>query len=108
MNILEEAAQLLDKMTRTEKISLLRKIAIDIDSSSGVEITPEICGGAPRVANTRIPVWALVQYQNLGANDEDLLRTYPSLSAANLADAWSYYQDNKQQIDSQIAENEMS
>ena len=87
MSILEEA-QLLDKMTRTEKIRLLRKIAVDIDSSSGIETTPGICGGAPRVANTRIPVWALVQYRNLGAGDEDLLHTYPSLSAANLADAW--------------------
>lgn len=107
MTILEEAVQLLDKMTQAEKIRLLRKIAVDIDSV-GIETTPGICGGAPRVANTRIPVWTLVQYRNLGADDKDLLRTYPSLSAANLADAWSYYQDNKQQIDSQIAENEMS
>ena len=36
---------------------------------SGIESTPEVCGGDPRIAGTRIPVWTLEQYRRLGLTE---------------------------------------
>ncbi|NEO64576.1 MAG: DUF433 domain-containing protein, partial [Moorea sp. SIO4G2] len=35
---------------------------------TGIEKTPGVCGGDARIANTRIPVWVLVQARNLGSS----------------------------------------
>ena len=42
---------------------------------SGIECTPGVCGGAPCVVRTRIPVWVLVRARQLGVSDEEILRT---------------------------------
>jgi uncharacterized protein (DUF433 family) len=36
---------------------------------SGIERTSNICGGDARIANTRIPVWVLVQARDWGHSD---------------------------------------
>jgi uncharacterized protein (DUF433 family) len=33
-----------------------------------IEHAEGVCGGRARVRNTRIPVWTLVDYRNLGAS----------------------------------------
>lgn len=72
----------------------------------GIEGTPGVSGSEPRIAGTRIPVWMLVQYRNLGASEADLLKAYPTLRAEDLANAWAYYHSHKEEIEQQIAENE--
>jgi len=67
---------------------------------------PNRCGGDACIRNSRIPVWVLVNYRRLGGADADLLRDYPSLTAADLAAAWAYYAANAQEIDRAIRENE--
>ena len=74
--------------------------------TSDIERTPGICGGVARVAGTQIPVWALVQYRNLGASEADLLRIYPTLQAKDFTNAWDFYQRHEEVIEEQIAENE--
>ena len=107
MTTLEKVEKLLSEMTREEKIQLLQWIARDLSGAfPGIESTPGVCGGDPRIAGTRIPVWVLVQYRKLGASEADLLRAYPTLRAEDLANAWVYYRSHKDEIEKQIAENE--
>jgi uncharacterized protein (DUF433 family) len=73
---------------------------------AGIESTPEVCGGDPRIAGTRIPVWSLEQARRLGASEADLLRDYPGLRAADLVNAWSYIAAHPEEIETQISANE--
>jgi uncharacterized protein (DUF433 family) len=73
---------------------------------SGIESTPGICGGEPRIAGTRIPVWTLEQARRLGASEADLLRDYPGLRAADLVNAWTYVATHGEEIEAQIRDNE--
>jgi uncharacterized protein (DUF433 family) len=48
----------------------------------------------------------LEQARRLGLNDADLLRSYPTLRAEDLAQAWAFVWSHGQEIDQQIRENE--
>jgi uncharacterized protein (DUF433 family) len=76
------------------------------DSFPGIESTPGVCGGAARIAGTRIPLWVLEQAKRLGAGESELLRSYPTLRAEDLAHASAYVRAHKDEIDRQIQENE--
>ncbi len=73
-----------------------------------IEKTPRVCGGAARVAGTRIPVWQLVEARGLGASEAQLLIDYPRLKAANLVDAWAYAEDHPDEIATQIHTNQVA
>lgn len=94
-------------MSRAEKAELLQWIVRDLgDAFPGVESNPGVCGGEPCIVRTRIPVWLLEQARRLGVGEADLLRSYPSLRAADLANAWAYVRSHTKDIDRQIDENE--
>jgi len=76
--------------------------------SKTIEKTPGVCGGAARVAGTRIPVWQLVQARILGASEAQLLIDYPRLKAVNLVDAWAYAENHPREIAAQIQRNEVA
>jgi len=94
-------------MSRAEKAQVLQWIVLDLgDAFPGVESVPDICGGEPCVVRTRIPIWVLVQARRLGTSEADLLRSYPSLRAEDLANAWAYYRSHKDEINQQVRDNE--
>jgi uncharacterized protein (DUF433 family) len=68
--------------------------------------TPGVCGGAPRLIRTRIPVWSLERMRQLGVSEADILKSYPTLRAADLVQAWSYAERHRGDIDKAIQENE--
>jgi uncharacterized protein (DUF433 family) len=81
-------------------------MAADIaDQLPGIEFDPRVCGGSARIAGTRIPVWSLESWRRLGASEEEILRNYPSLRAADLLNAWRYVARHGQEIDREIDEN---
>jgi len=105
--ILETAEQILSHMTRPEKAQLLQWIVRDIsDAVPGIDNSPDVCGGEPRIVRTRIPVWLLVQARRLGSSEADLLRSYPTLRAEDLSNAWAYFRGHREEIERQIADNE--
>jgi uncharacterized protein (DUF433 family) len=107
MTLLQEAEKLLSAMSRAEKAQLLQWVVQDLgDAFPGIETIPGVCGGDPCIVRTRIPVWALEQYRRLGASDLDLLRAYPALRAADLANAWAYVRAHRDEIEQQIRANE--
>jgi uncharacterized protein (DUF433 family) len=72
----------------------------------GVESHPDICGGEPCIARTRIPVWALVQSQRLWLNNAEILKCFPTLQEEDLVNAWRYAYSHSDEINRQILENE--
>jgi uncharacterized protein (DUF433 family) len=106
MTKLQEAKRLLSEMTQGEKSQILQWVVRDLgDSYPGIESNPEVWGGDPCIVRTRIPVWLLVQARSLGTSESELLRSYPSLRAEDLANAWSFYRGHREEIERQIQEN---
>ena len=107
MSALQEAEQLLATMTRAEKAQLLKWVVQDLgDAFPGIDSRPDVCGGEPCIVRTRIPVWVLVQAKHLSISEADLLRSYPTLRAEDLANAWAYFRSHRDEIERQIRENE--
>ncbi len=104
---MQTVERLLSTMTRAEKAQLLQWIVRDLGNAfPGIESTPEICGGEPRIVRTRIPIWVLVQFRKLGASEAELLSRYPTLREEDLTNAWAYYRSHRREIEQQILENE--
>ena len=94
-------------LSRTEMVELLGLVRADLGNQfASIESRPEVCGGEPCLVRTRIPVWLLEQARRLGTSEAELLRSYPTLRAADLVQAWAYVRWNKDEIDQQIRENE--
>jgi uncharacterized protein (DUF433 family) len=73
---------------------------------AGIEATPGVCGGEPRIAGTRIPVWTLEQYRRLDMPEAEILANFPTLRAVDLVNAWTYVDAHPAEIERQIRENE--
>lgn len=105
MNIV--AQQSLSELSRAEKMQILQWLMKDLgDDFAGIESRPEVCGGAACIVRTRIPVWLLEQSKRLGTSEADLLRDYPTLTAQDLANAWTYVRSHRDEIVQAIEINE--
>ncbi len=89
--VIQEAVQLLSD--REQEQTVIQKQA-------------NISGGCACIANTRLTVWNLVVWHQLGLSDQALLEKYPQLTQNQLEAAWNYYAQNKDEIDREIKENE--
>jgi uncharacterized protein (DUF433 family) len=49
-----------------------------------------VCGGEACIAGTRIAVWLLVEAQQMGISEAQLLQDYPHITAADLVNVLSY------------------
>ena len=104
---LQKAEALLPKLTPVEKNQLLiRAVGNSPNSFPGIEKTPGVCGGDACIIRTRIPVWLLVNWRNLGLSDIQILEEYPTLRDQDLKNAWAYYQAFPQEVEANIRENE--
>jgi uncharacterized protein (DUF433 family) len=107
MDTLRQIEAMLPSMTPAEKAQVLQWVARDLGNAfPGIDEIPGVSGGEPCIVRTRIPVWVLVQARHLGTSEADLLRSYPSLRAEDLTNAWGYYRLHQEYIEQQIAENE--
>ena len=98
--------RLLGEMTSAEKAQLLQWVAQDLGNAfPGIERRPGVQGGAACIIRTRIPVWTLVEFRLMGASDAELLRSYPNLTAQDIANAWAYYDAHRPEVEQEIAEN---
>jgi uncharacterized protein (DUF433 family) len=60
--------------------------------------TPGVSGGTACVGDTRIPVWTLWRFKELGLTEAQLLEAYPSLTLQALSTAWDYARRDPQEI----------
>jgi uncharacterized protein (DUF433 family) len=56
--------------------------------------------------SSRIPVWSLQAWRQLGAGDEEILRNFPTLQPADLVNAWRYVERHSAEIEREILANE--
>jgi uncharacterized protein (DUF433 family) len=76
-------------------------------SSTLIRKTPGVIGGDACVGNRRIAVWMLVLAKQLGLTDDEIRNRYEQpLTEAELAAAWDYYAEHREEIDQAIRENE--
>jgi len=71
-----------------------------------IEKTPGVCGGSARVVRTRIPVWVIEGYRQLGLAPAEVLDLFPSLRAVDVEAALEYARVHPREIATEIAENE--
>ncbi|MEG3850784.1 DUF433 domain-containing protein, partial [Microcoleus sp. herbarium19] len=90
MTLKELQPQLL-ALTPEEKTQAIQFLAQSLSNFwPGIQKTPGVCGGDACIRETRIPVWVLVNASRLGISEAELLEDYPTLRAADLANAWAY------------------
>ena len=94
-------------LTTAEKAEVIQLLTRSINKNwRGITKTPGVCGGEACIRNTRIPVWVLVDARRIGYSETDLLESYPTLNAADLANAWAYASLFPDEIELAIQENE--
>ena len=90
-----------------EKARVLQTLLFDLTGTwPGIERLPGVAGGAACIVRTRIPVWTLEGYRRLGWSEARLLENFPTLRAADLAQAWAYVAAHQEEIDREIQQNE--
>jgi uncharacterized protein (DUF433 family) len=105
MTLKELEPQLL-ALSESEKVQVVQLLSQGkTNLSQGIEKTPGVCGGSACIAGTRITVWGLVESRRIGYSEADLLTSYPTLSATNIANAWAYAATFPDEIEADIEEN---
>ena len=69
--------------------------------------TPEIRGGRPRIAGTGVTVRRIVGWYKLGLSPEDIADRIGHLSPAQVYAALTYYHANREEIEADIAAEEV-
>lgn len=71
-----------------------------------IEKTPGVCGGSARLVRTRVPVWTLERYRQLGSSIADLVEQFPALRPIDVRAAFDYAAQHVEEITTEIAANE--
>jgi len=67
---------------------------------------PGYCGGRATIDDTRIRVYSVVFVYKMGKTPEQILVEYPDLSLGQVYAALTYYYDNQEEIEAELAEDE--
>ena len=98
-SILDNLEEQLASLRPAEKAQLLQSVVRDLgDAFPGIESHPNVCGGDACIIRTRIPVWVLDDLRRQGASEAEILRSYPTLRAQDLATAWAYVRSHRDEI----------
>ena len=75
--------------------------------SEHIEITPNICGGKPRIVGHRIKVQDVaIWYEEMNLSPQQIVDRYPTITLSDVHAALAYYYDHKQEVQQQIEEDE--
>jgi uncharacterized protein (DUF433 family) len=102
-----ELQQQLIALNPTEKAEAIQLLTRHLSCGSrGITKTTNVMGGDAVIANTRLPVWLFVSLRRQGANDAELLDSYPQLTAADLVNVWAYADAHPDEIEAALPEQE--
>lgn len=73
--------------------------------ASHIEITPEICGGKPRIAGHRIRVQDIVLWTEEGRSADEIVSDFPQLNLSDVYAALAFYHDYREEIDKDIRDD---
>src|SRR3712207_4160482 len=78
----------------------------DVSSAARIVETPGVCGGYPRVWDTRISVRLVVEaYRETGQHLDETIRQFPQLTPEQVRAAVVYYEAHRERVDEDIARN---
>lgn len=64
-----------------------------------IVITPDTCGGKPRIAGHRIPVQNIaICRERMGLSPEEIVEAHPTISLADVHAALAYFYDHREEI----------
>ena len=66
-----------------------------------------VCGGSTCIRDRRLPVWMMIELQQLGNSPEEILEMYPQLTREDLEAVSHYYKDNRIEILLEIVINDL-
>ena len=69
--------------------------------------TEGVCGGRPRIKDSRIPVSTIAGYVLSGDSPEKIAALYPRVEPVAIEDAVGYYLDHRQEIEAEIEANSL-
>lgn len=102
----QEISQQLLNLSLVDKAQMIESLTKNLSKrAKGITKTPGVCGGEACIAGTRIAVWLLVEAQQLGISEAQLLQDYPHLTAADLVNAWAYADAYPSEIEKAIVAN---
>jgi uncharacterized protein (DUF433 family) len=82
------------------------RIEVDMTTTESlIQKTPGVIGGDACIRRTRIAVWMLVEWKQLGRTDGELLTDFPGLTQDDLNAAWAYFAAHPEEIETAIREN---
>jgi uncharacterized protein (DUF433 family) len=73
-----------------------------IDVGTLIVSTPGVCGGRPRIANSRITVQYIVNETKAGVTPEEIQEDKPHLTLASIYTSLAYYYANKELLDAEF------
>jgi uncharacterized protein (DUF433 family) len=82
-------------------------MTVAVDIGTFIVRTPNICGGRPRIAGTGVSVRRIVGWYKLGLNPEEIGNRIGHLSLAQVYAALAYYHANREEMEADIASEEM-
>jgi len=107
MVMLKDLQTQLLALSPDEKIQAIQLLVTSLGNGwSGIGRTPGVMGGDACIRQTRIPVWLLVSLRQQGATEAYLLEDYPTLTAADLVNAWLYAETHHEEIEAALARQE--
>jgi len=102
----QELEHQLLRLSPADKADIIQSLTKTLRTGGkGISKTPGICGAEACIAGTRIAVWLLVEAQQLGISEAQLLQDYPHISAADLVNAWAYADAHPEEIAAVIRAN---
>jgi uncharacterized protein (DUF433 family) len=97
---LQELEHQIHQLSPVEKVQVLQTLFHDLTGPwPGIEKNSSVMGGDACLVRTRIPVWMLEGYRRLGWTEAEILDNYPTLSAADLVQAWGYVAAHPEEIE---------
>ena len=73
-----------------------------------IERDPGVRGGRPKISGTGFTVRRIVGWYKVGMTAEEIALEYPHLSLAQVHAALAYYHANRDEIETDIAQEELS
>lgn len=102
----QELEQQIFSLSLSDKAEIVQSLTKTLSmGGKGITKTPGVCGGEACIAGTRIAVWFLVEAQQLGIREAQLLQDYPHIMAADLVNAWAYAEAHPEEIAAAILAN---
>lgn len=102
----QELEHQLLSLSAADKAEIIQSLTKTLRAGGkGITKTPGICGGEACIAGTRIAVWLLVEAQQLGIREAQLLQDYSHITAADLVNAWAYADAYPEEIAAAVRAN---